>query len=57
MGASTQQNIELDEIPEFSDLKQILEPNKPYFYLELPNNEGRYLCEIKSREFPINFGR
>lgn len=57
MGASQQQNIELNEIPEFTDLQQILEPNRPYFYLELPNNDGRYLCEITSREFPINFGR
>ena len=57
MGASQSQNIELNEIPEFTDLQQILEPNRPYFYLELPNNDGRYLCEITTRDFPINFGR
>jgi hypothetical protein len=57
MGASQAQNIELNEIPEFTDLQQILEPNRPFFYLELPNNDGRYLSEITSRDFPINFGR
>lgn len=51
-----QQGIELNEIPAFSDLKQILSPNQPYFYLELPEKEGRFLCEIRG-SFPINYGR
>ncbi len=55
--AAIQQNIELNEIPKFTNLKQIMEKNQQYFYLELPFEEERYLCEIRSRDFPINFGR
>jgi hypothetical protein len=55
--AAIQQNIELDEIPKFTNLKQVLDKNQQYFYLELPFDEERYLCEIRSRDFPINFGR
>ncbi|CAF0760966.1 unnamed protein product [Brachionus calyciflorus] len=61
------QNVYLNEIPEMTNLKQILQPNQPYYYLELPKEETetkskdvlsmeRFLCEIRGG-FPINFGR
>ncbi|RNA42364.1 CWF19 1 [Brachionus plicatilis] len=67
MSMAQNQDIYLDEIPQMTNLKQILEPNRPFFYLELPNEElhagsrsemdtTRYLCEIRGG-FPINFGR
>lgn len=67
MSMSQDQDIYLNEIPQMTNLKQILEPNRPFFYLEIPNEElydgsrgevdtTRYLCEIRGG-FPINFGR
>lgn len=67
MSQSKEQGVYLDEIPQFTNLKQVFKPNQSYFYLELPNEDAestnsdklentRYLCEIRGN-FPINFGR
>jgi hypothetical protein len=66
MSMASEQDVHLNEIPQMTNLKQILEPNKPFYYLELPNEEAdtkscglgmqRFLCEIRGG-FPINFGR
>jgi hypothetical protein len=62
-----EQNINLNEIPQFTNLKQVLRQNQSFFYLELPNedleysadklNNTRYLWEIRGNSFPLNFGR
>lgn len=70
MSLARDQDVKLNEIPELTNLKQILKPIQPFYYLELPNEEedrqknsnstnlnlSRYLCEIRG-PFPINFGR
>lgn len=63
----TEQNINLNEIPQFTNLKQVLRQNQSFFYLELPNedleesssklNNTRFLWEIRGNSFPLNFGR
>jgi hypothetical protein len=59
------QDIHLNEIPEFTNLKQVLNTNRPFFHLELPSDEDdksaefkseRFLCEIRG-SFPLNYGR
>ncbi|XP_061405323.1 CWF19-like protein 1 [Lethenteron reissneri] len=52
-GAENQ--MELLELPERSELKQIVEPGTPYFYAEFDNGE-KLFQRIKSR-FPLQFGR
>ncbi len=62
-----EQNINLNEIPQFTNLKQVLRQNQSFFYLELPNedleytadklNNTRYLWDIRGNSFPLNFGR
>ncbi|XP_072327786.1 CWF19-like protein 1 isoform X2 [Scyliorhinus torazame] len=50
-----EQQMELLEIPEHSDLKQIIQPGSAYFYVELDSGE-KLLHRIK-RQFPLQFGR
>ena len=49
------QSVNLDELPPHAELRQVVPPGKPYFFLELPKKE-RYVCHIKGR-FPLQFGR
>ncbi|XP_048727502.1 CWF19-like protein 1 [Ostrea edulis] len=55
MECAESENINLDEIPKHSDLKQIVPVGAPYFYAELPTGE-KFLHRI-SRNFPLQFGR
>lgn len=66
MSIAKEQGVNLNEIPQFTNLKQVLGQNQSFYYLELPSEEesnesqlclDRYLCEIKSYNFPLNFGR
>ncbi|XP_043569496.1 CWF19-like protein 1 isoform X4 [Chiloscyllium plagiosum] len=50
-----EQRMELLEIPEHSDLKQIIQPGSAYFYVELDSGE-KLLHRIK-KHFPLQFGR
>ncbi|KAK6487838.1 CWF19-like protein 1 [Huso huso] len=50
-----EQQIELLEIPEHSDLKQIAQPGTPYFYVEL--DTGEKLFHRIKKNFPLQFGR
>ncbi|XP_053574704.1 CWF19-like protein 1 isoform X2 [Bombina bombina] len=50
-----EQNIELLEIPEHSDIKQIVQPGTPYFYVEL--DSGEKLFHRIKKHFPLQFGR
>ncbi|KAM4678449.1 CWF19-like protein 1 isoform 2-T2 [Discoglossus pictus] len=50
-----EQNIELLEIPEHSDIKQIVQPGAPYFYVEL--DSGEKLFHRIKKNFPLQFGR
>ncbi|XP_072001486.1 CWF19-like protein 1 [Engystomops pustulosus] len=50
-----EQNIELLEIPEHTDLKQIVQPGTPYFYVEL--DSGEKLFHRIKKNFPLQFGR
>ena len=72
MSMAKEQDINLNEIPEFTSLKQVLNTSRPFFHLELPNEDNdvesqemsssvgfrseRFLCEIRG-SFPLNFGR
>ena len=70
LSGAKDQDIYLNEIPEFTNLKQVLGSNRAFFHLELPleeddekeeDNENRlkferFLCEIRG-SFPLNFGR
>jgi hypothetical protein len=66
MSMAKDQDIYLNEIPEFTNLKQVLNTNRPFFHLELPGDEDdsktdgfkseRFLCEIRG-SFPLNYGR
>ena len=65
MSLAKEQDVYLNEIPEFTNLKQVLRPTNLFYYLELPNDRNdnaglshsRYLCEIRGNHFPLNFGR
>ena len=65
MSSAKTQNVHLNEIPQFTNLKQVIEKKHPFYYLELPSDEqseekfiyDRYLAEIRGGGFPINFGR
>uniref|UniRef100_V9KJE3 CWF19-like protein 1 n=1 Tax=Callorhinchus milii TaxID=7868 RepID=V9KJE3_CALMI len=50
-----EQQMELLEIPEHSDLKQIIQPGSAYFYVELEN--GDKLFHRIKKQFPLQFGR
>uniref|UniRef100_A0A8C4ZG44 CWF19-like protein 1 n=1 Tax=Gadus morhua TaxID=8049 RepID=A0A8C4ZG44_GADMO len=50
-----EQQMELMEIPEHTDLKQIAPPGTPYFYVELDTGEKLYYRIQK--HFPLQFGR
>ncbi|XP_063303894.1 CWF19-like protein 1 [Pelobates fuscus] len=50
-----EQNIELLEIPEHTDIKQIVQPGTPYFYVEL--DSGEKLFHRIKKNFPLEFGR
>ncbi|XP_063784574.1 CWF19-like protein 1 isoform X2 [Pseudophryne corroboree] len=50
-----EQNIELLEIPQHTDIKQIVQPGTPYFYVEL--DTGEKLFHRIKKNFPLQFGR
>ncbi|XP_026182623.1 CWF19-like protein 1 [Mastacembelus armatus] len=50
-----EQEMELMEIPQHTDLKQIAPPGTPYFYVELDSGE-KLFYRIQKR-FPLQFGR
>ncbi|XP_019367728.1 PREDICTED: CWF19-like protein 1 isoform X2 [Gavialis gangeticus] len=50
-----EQQIELLELPEHSDIKQIAQPGTPYFYVEL--DTGEKLFHRIKKNFPLQFGR
>ncbi|XP_077449775.1 CWF19-like protein 1 [Stigmatopora argus] len=50
-----ERKMELAEIPPHSDLKQIVSPGAPYFYVEL--DTGEKLFYRIQRNFPLQFGR
>ncbi|KAK7896813.1 hypothetical protein WMY93_022138 [Mugilogobius chulae] len=55
MVQAQEQKMELMEIPEHTDLKQIAPPGTPYFYVELDSGEKLYYRIQK--HFPLQFGR
>ncbi|XP_063073930.1 CWF19-like protein 1 [Engraulis encrasicolus] len=55
MVQAQEQQIELMEIPEHTDLKQIAPPGTPYFYVELDSGEKLFYRIRKN--FPLQFGR
>ncbi|XP_029283861.1 LOW QUALITY PROTEIN: CWF19-like protein 1, partial [Cottoperca gobio] len=55
MVQAQEQQMELMEIPEHTDLKQIAPPGTPYFYVELDTGEKLYYRIHK--HFPLQFGR
>ncbi|XP_068611395.1 CWF19-like protein 1 [Brachionichthys hirsutus] len=55
MVQAQEQQMELMEIPEHTDLKQIAPPGTPYFYVEL--DSGEKLFYRIQRHFPLQFGR
>ncbi|XP_027019704.2 CWF19-like protein 1 [Tachysurus fulvidraco] len=50
-----EQQMELMEIPEHTDLKQIAPPGTPYFYVEMDTGEKLFYRIRKN--FPLQFGR
>ncbi|NWI13439.1 C19L1 protein, partial [Crypturellus soui] len=50
-----EQQIDLVEIPEHSDIKQVAQPGAPYFYVEL--DTGEKLFHRIRKSFPLQFGR
>ncbi|KAI6066613.1 CWF19-like protein 1 [Aix galericulata] len=50
-----EQQIDLLEIPEHSDITQVARPGTPYFYVEL--DTGEKLFHRIRRSFPLHFGR
>ncbi|XP_054656348.1 CWF19-like protein 1 isoform X2 [Dunckerocampus dactyliophorus] len=55
MVQAQEQQMELMEIPQHSDLKQIAPPGTPYFYVEL--DSGEKLFYRIQKHFPLQFGR
>lgn len=49
------EEVQLDELPKYTSLKQIIQPGCPYFYLEL-DTEEKFLHRIR-KSFPLQFGR
>ncbi|XP_025896473.1 CWF19-like protein 1 [Nothoprocta perdicaria] len=50
-----EQQIELLELPEHSDIQQVAQPGAPYFYVEL--DTGEKLFHRIRKSFPLQFGR
>lgn len=48
-------SVDLQEIPKYTNLQQIVSPGMPYFYVELENGE-KLFNRIK-KDFPLQFGR
>lgn len=46
--------VDLDEIPQNSNLRQIMDPGRPYFYMEF---QGVRLLHRIRKQFPLQFGR
>ncbi|KAK8756797.1 hypothetical protein V5799_000502 [Amblyomma americanum] len=46
--------VDLDEIPRNSNLRQIVDPGRPYFYMEFDDTK---LLHRINRNFPLQFGR
>ena len=58
MTVSRRQGVVLSEIPEMTDLKQVLKPGLPYFCVELPTGERLFHhIQNNSSQFPIQLGR
>ncbi|XP_006781078.1 CWF19-like protein 1 [Neolamprologus brichardi] len=55
MVQAQEQQMEMMEIPEHTDLKQIAPPGTPYFYVEL--DSGDKLFYRIQKHFPLQFGR
>ncbi|NXR11629.1 C19L1 protein, partial [Semnornis frantzii] len=55
LAQAQEQQIELLEIPEHSDIMQVAQPGTPYFYVELDTGE-KLFHRIRGR-FPLHFGR
>lgn len=55
MVQAQEQQMELMEIPQHTDLKQIAPPGTPYFYVEL--DSGDKLFYRIQKHFPLQFGR
>ncbi|KAM4614696.1 CWF19-like protein 1 [Polymixia lowei] len=55
MVQAQEQQMELMEIPEHTDLKQIAPPGTPYFFVEL--DSGEKLFYRIQKHFPLQFGR
>lgn len=55
MVQAQEQQMELMEIPQHTDLKQIAPPGTPYFYVEL--DSGEKLFYRIQKHFPLQFGR
>ncbi|KAL3977043.1 usherin [Sarotherodon galilaeus] len=55
MVQAQEQQMEMMEIPEHTDLKQIAPPGTPYFYVEL--DSGEKLFYRIQKHFPLQFGR
>jgi len=53
--SAKQHELDLQEIPKLTDLKQVLQPGCPYFYAEVPN--GDKLLTRVNKGFPLQFGR
>ena len=50
------QNIQLDDIPEHSSLRQMVPAGAPYVYFEFNSSKERLYHRVRSG-FPIHFGR
>lgn len=49
-------SVNLEEVPPHAALRQSIPSGAPFFFLELPKNKARYLCNIRGF-FPLQFGR
>ena len=54
VGFAESRQMQLKELPQMSELNQIIPSGAPYLYVETP--QARYFMNIKSG-FPLNFGR
>lgn len=51
-------NVEIKTIPSHMELKDMLSPNIPYFYIEAPTVSLKMFAKINaSQGFPLQFGR
>ncbi|CAK9301024.1 unnamed protein product [Gordionus sp. m RMFG-2023] len=49
-------NINLNQIPPYTHICQIISPKSKYFYVEFDDGE-KLFANIEDNDFPINFGR